>query len=463
MKTLNQNIAQNPELGKTPVFVSNVTTHEEVGREDGLKNFPPSDATEEVGHDAALTNKAEIAAALAKQAAEEELNDLGSSVANHKDEVKAIPEISTTQAELNMKTVIANTDKDEVIRQTKDFTKKEESLRQFMRRRNLEENPNYYEGGLDKLGADVAWIAILESLPSVPLLSSAHPDGLVGSLPQGLIISVVNVGVSLGFGYGLSHIDPLKHPIIRKIIITLYGVLAIGGNCLVGLYREAMLIGDNNISLTSLLGNIPNLGFESLLLIALSLLFSIGAFVRGLRYDSVPGFREVYLDFIKAKSELETTTSEVMAKLGRIIDDAISGYTKQQEQLSRIASSVRNIFNKAHALVAKDKTGQEQISSNTNDAKRQYRKGNKDARHKNSNVPSYFNSFPDINVGELAVPEWLNQVEIETTELEIAEAIQKMKDDRVAFIEFVKDLASQRGEEYREEFKRIMEDAEHAN
>ena len=101
----------------------------------------------------------------------------------------------------------------------------------------------------------------------------------------------------------------------------------------------------------------------------------------------------------------------------------------------------------------------EQTNDQTDNNKREYRENNLIGRNRNDPAPAYFEDYPPTITDIPSIPDWLEKETVEATKLQMETVIEDLKNSKPEFIEFVQELNERRGEEYRNQFSKIEEEA----
>lgn len=373
---------------------------ERVGREDGLREIPATDAT------AYSTKEKEVIAKI-----EDDLKIL------HHDcnaEMQAfqtrLTESYNFQSRINRIQQIAgevapkikqrsNIYRDHMNEYSGVLVKAEEALKTFQRQNHREGPPHAHKSLVLSVGF-LLFLFLLEAGINSVFFASGSDFGLVGGIASSLILGLFNTILAFFLGLGSRYINRVEwyHKALGLSLMIFYVVITLFVNFLVGHYRdlsENMQIENPTDQLMSLLGwqiiSFQGLtSFNSLLLIGAGLMFSLFCFMDGFFFfsDPYPGYSRIYKrrehaarDFIECKNNAYEETESLAQSAMKEINDLLSEIEKSRLYYQQVIISRSN-------WITQFVEHQEYLEKVANDLLGAYRQENRQTRK--TPPPSYF-------------------------------------------------------------------------
>jgi hypothetical protein len=429
----------------------------EQGREDGVRGFPPSGAEKPTGCETNII--ADKKAEYIHQAGLilDEVDKIRNATEAAKDQIKAL-DISALKKNLERTTYIPAATIEDMKRAASAFFKATENYRLFRERLDIRREPKYSKNKEKAIKIDLLWMGIVEATAGGFFLASSVVGGWPEAMVQSLFITGFNVIGGLWAGDKYAKI-PMKDKKTRIGLKTLFGTISLVFNTFMGLYREATISG-NDSGFMAILGNFSSLSMESVLLILTGVIFSCIAFRNGKNYDDpIPDYKKMHLAMLEAQSKWEAMVDSVTTNLGKIITNAIEEFNILQSNIASSSSTYKSDTAKGERLFKDLKNLGEQTNDQTDNNKREYRENNLIGRNRNDPAPAYFEDYPPTITDIPSIPDWLEKETVEATKLQMETVIEDLKNSKPEFIEFVQELNERRGEEYRNQFSKIEEEA----
>ena len=388
-----------------------------VGREDGLREIP---ATNAISYS---SKENEIIAKI-----EDELKKLRDECNTEMQAYQArMTESYNFQSKINQIKQIAN----EVLTRIKYGTnifrdhmnecsgvlvKAEEALRTFQRQHRREGPPHTKSTVLSI--AILAVLFFVEVGINSSFFATGSELGLLGGLISAFVLGFFNTGMAFFLGLGARNINRIEwyYKIFGVLCIIIYIFISLNINFLAGHYRdisENIKIEDPSSQLMSQLGwqiiSFQGItSFNSLILIAAGIIFSIICFMDGLflYIDAYPGYSKTYKrredaaqEFIVTKHEAYQQTEELSQSATSQINQVLAEIEKSRVYYQQVIMSRNNWIN---SFVEH----QNYLEKIANDLLVAYRQENQQTRK--TSPPNYFNESWQLQ--RLPIPENLNEM-----------------------------------------------------
>ena len=274
----------------------------------------------------------------------------------------------------------------------------EKQWNEFRTTHNLSQPADYPLSRLWNFAVILVILAI-ESVLNGSFLARGLETGLLGGIVEAFVIAAINV--AFGFFLGNCVMRYLFHRSLMLRILTLFEVpvsctIAVFFNLLVGHYRDA-LGGPDPVHASSIALNSFSMhpfglvAFESWVLFAMGLFFSLVAAIDGFKMDDpYPGYGKISRKHEEIVQEYTDEKANIMADLSQTCDRALGQIREAQQNLAGRRTEFSHLMDQRQKLLNLFDTRQSYLNSVANDILSTYRNAN--IRSRTTPAPTHFNS-----------------------------------------------------------------------
>ncbi len=403
------------------------------GRKRGEKNLPPStsEALDDIEHKIIATIETEQRHH--QQTLNEQLSAQHQRITSLDLEHEAINIASAAQRASTEFIVKVNDGKATLFTLWRNVCLIENQWNEFRKKNELTHPADY---PLSRLWNFVVILVILavESVLNGSFLARGLETGLVGGVIEAFVIAGINV--SFGFFLGDSVMRYLFHRNYLLRFLTLFEVpvscvIAIFFNLLVGHYRDALGGPDPAHASAAALNSFTLhpfalVAFESWVLFAMGLFFSLVAAIDGFKMDDpYPGYGKISRKHEEIVHEYSDEKANIIDDLSSTRDQALEYIREARQNLAARRTELSSILDQREKLISFFEAQQSYLNRAANELLSTYRGANLNAR--TSPPPEHFNSIytPPKSSSLTAMPYAMNGRLVDTNIDKTDKALEK--------------------------------------
>jgi len=367
------------------------------GRARGEKNLPPaaSEILDDIEHKIIATIEAEQRHQ--QQALNDQLNVYHQHIAKLDIEHEAINIASAAQRASTEFIVKVDEGKAKLFTLWRNVCMIETQWNEFRQKHKLTHPADYPLSRLWNFAIILVILAV-ESVLNGSFLARGLETGLIGGIIEAFVIAAINV--TFGFFLGDSVMRYLFHRSIMLRLIALIEVpvscgLAVLFNLLVGHYRDALGGGDPAHASAAALNSFrlhpfELAAFESWVLFAMGLFFSLVATIDGFKIDDpYPGYGKINRKHEEIIQDYTDEKANIIGDLSDTRDQALEYMREARQNLTARKTELAGILDQREKLITLFEAQQSYLNRAANELLSTYRNANMGAR--SEPAPAHFN------------------------------------------------------------------------
>lgn len=303
-----------------------------------------------------------------------------------------------------------HTGRDDLFVLARTIKQTEEEVEDFKREHGLRRTPHPPESHILHIGT-LALILIIETALNGNFLAQGLSGGWTAGFVSALVIALLNVGFGFLFGYfscEIWHKSSVRR-MFGKAAIILQIVFVFAFNLFVAHYREALANVDPEaaVKLAVQAYKSSPLGlsdFESWILAGMGILFSIIAFIDGVKWDDpYPGYGKVAKKNIRAHDYYNAEKQGLIDELKEFKDNIAETMSVATDDMSKRKREYFDVVEYQKRLCSAFKSHLDQVETATNHLLSIYRDANRASRKEQA--PKYFDSKYELERPENIEPD----------------------------------------------------------